>query len=149
MRKKTIDGWLVFNWKEGSHRTRKSEPDELGTYELATELEIDVEIPEVDVPSFAAKVEVPQPRVQTAVLESLDDDAFPEWSDVCEQKLEENVDRIGRADGLDEVDRIVDELTTQVLLELDGLAQPEKVRAFLEDQSHRLHREYTPTPGDR
>lgn len=141
MKTKTISGYLVFNWKDGSHRTRKSKPDSLGTYEIATPLEIQVEIPDVDVPEIAAKVQVPQPRVQTAVLESLDDDAFPDWSDVAEEYLEAYVERIRSAETLDAVDDLVDQLTTKVLLDLDGIAEPEKVRAFLQDHAHRLHKD--------
>ena len=44
MRSKTINGYLVINWKEEKHRTRKSEPDDLGPYEISTPLEIDQEL---------------------------------------------------------------------------------------------------------
>jgi len=49
MREKTIKGWIVIDWKEGTHRTRKSKPGSLGTNELLAKLSIDVEIPDVDV----------------------------------------------------------------------------------------------------
>lgn len=136
---KTIEGWLVFNWKDGSHRTRKSPPDSTGTYEIATPLEITVEIPEIDVPELAAKVQVPQPQVQTAVVESIDDEAFPDWSDVAEAELEAHVGAIQQAAGLEEVDAIVERLTTRVLLAYDGLVEAENVRDFLLDHAHALY----------
>lgn len=141
MKEKTIDGWLVFNWKEGSHRTRQSEPDDLGTYEITTPLRITVEIPDVDVPELAAKVRVPVPRVQTAALASLDDEDFPDWSDVAEEYLETYAEQFQAATDLSEVDDLVDKLTTNVLLDFDGLAEAKNVHDFLEDHAHRLHKD--------
>jgi len=68
-----IHNWLIIDWQNGSTRTRKSEPDpsSLGTHEIATEVHLDLVIPEVDVDNLTARVEVPQPRVEATELEDL------------------------------------------------------------------------------
>lgn len=127
---KTLDQWLVIDWKSGSTRTRKSEPSSLGTHELATRLKIEIEIPEVQVPELAARIQVPAPMVQTAVLESLDEEDLPDWSDVAEEVLheanaEEDVVEM-------EEPRVAAEmLATRVLVEFDGLAEASDVRDYL------------------
>jgi hypothetical protein len=97
MPEKTIHNWLIINWQDGSTRTRKSEPSpsSLGTHELATELRLDVVIPEVDVDELRARVEVPKPRVEQTALDDMDADDAPDWMDVADDRLAEFFDRAG------------------------------------------------------
>lgn len=90
MPNKEIHNWLIINWQNGSTRTRKSEPSttELGTHEIATELHLDVVIPEVQVDELTARVEVPQPRVEATELDDLDADDVDDWRDVADEKLD-------------------------------------------------------------
>lgn len=141
MTEKTIEGFLVFNWKDGSHRTRKSPPESTGTYEIATPFELEVEIPEIEVPEIAAKVQVPQPIVQTAVVESIDEEDFPEWSDHADKQLAAYEGAIVSAEGLAEVDELVERLTTKTLLEYEGMVDAENVRRYLESRAHRMHKD--------
>ena len=67
MREKTIKGWIVIDWKEGTHRTRKSKPGSLGTNELLAKL-------------------VPEPQVHAATLEALDDEELPDWTDTAKDR---------------------------------------------------------------
>lgn len=127
---KTLDQWLVINWKQGSTRTRKSEPPDLGTYEIATRLVVDIEIPEVDVPELAATVQVPQPFVQTAVLENVDEEDLPDWSDTAEQVLHEAVGDQDLAEDAD-VRPLAERLTTRVLVDFGGYAEADEVRDYL------------------
>lgn len=62
MPEKTIDGWLVVDWKQGTHRTRQSKPkqSELGSTELLAELSVHVTVPEVDIPTLAVEIDVPE-----------------------------------------------------------------------------------------
>lgn len=130
MQDKHIENWLVIDWKSGATRTRKSEPTDLGTYEIATRLSIDVEVPDVEVPDLAARVEVPQPHVQTAVLESVDEEDLPDHADVAAEIVDDHRDELERNSELpDHHDRLVDELTTKTLIAYDGYADPEDVRA--------------------
>lgn len=139
MQSKQIENWLVINWRSGSTRTRKSEPDDLGTYEIATRLSVDVEIPDVEAPELAARVQVPQPRVQTAVLESIDEEDLPDHADVAAEIVEEHADEIERTPpGDDLLDRLVDELTTKTLIAYDGYADPEEVQATVKRISKRV-----------
>jgi hypothetical protein len=93
-REKTISGWIVVDWKEGSHRIRKSKPDSLGTNELLAKLSIDVTIPEVDVPELALQIDVPEPQVHAATLEALDEDDLPDWTDTTHGIVADHEDRI-------------------------------------------------------
>lgn len=82
-REKTITGWLVVDWKQDSHRTRKSKPDSLGTNELLVKISIIVTVPEMDVPDLALEVDVPEPQVRAAALEAPHEDELPDWSDTA------------------------------------------------------------------
>lgn len=143
MTTKNITGWLVINWKDMKHRTRQSKPDSLGTHEIATKLDVEIKIPDVDVPELAAKVQVPQPRVQTAVVESITDETFPEWSDVAEEVLADALEEgeLGECDDLHDVDDLVEQLTTRVLLRHDGVVDAKNVRDYLGDQTKRVYRD--------
>lgn len=90
-----IQNWLIINWKDPSTRTRKSEPkaSDLGTHELATELTLDVVIPEVDVDSLHARVEVPTPRVEQSEIDDLDAEDAPDWQDIADEMIEEFFER--------------------------------------------------------
>ena len=87
---KEIHNWLVIDWRNDSTRTRKSEPDpsQLGTHEIATEVHLDVVIPEVEIDELTARVEVPQPRVEATELEDLDEDDVDDWRDVADDELD-------------------------------------------------------------
>lgn len=129
MTSKTIQHWLVFNWKTGKSRTRQSEPGELGTHELATRLNLEVEIPEVEVPELAAKIDVPQPVVQTAVIESLDGESLPDHADEAAELVDRHRDRLYDG-GLSPEERsnLYDELTGKLMIEYDGYVDPEDAR---------------------
>lgn len=98
MPEKEIHNWLVINWRDGSTRTRKSKPSasSLGTHELATELTLDIHIPEVDVDELRARVEVPKPRVEQTALDDVDADDAPDWMDVADEEIQEFINAHGR-----------------------------------------------------
>lgn len=131
---KTITGYLVVDWRDGSHRTRKSKPSasELGTNELLAELNIDVHVPEVDVPTLAAEIDVPEPRVHAATLDALDEDDLPDWTDVADDVIESNGARIQR-DASSDIDDIVNALVGETMLEVDTHPDPELVRDYIRD----------------
>ena len=139
-RTKTVENWLIINWDTGSTRTRKSPADDLGTHELQTRLTIDVEIPDVDVPELAARIDVPQPHVQAAVLESLDDEQIPDWGDTAADVLDEHADTIRAADPrTDRWSEVVDLLTARVLMRYDGYVEPTKVQMHMNSRAADLH----------
>lgn len=84
-----ITNYLIVDWDSGSTRTRKSEPSasDLGPRELATELNLDIIVPEVTMPELHATVEVPQPRVESAQMDDLDAEDAPDWHDIADEFL--------------------------------------------------------------
>lgn len=130
---KTITAWLVVDWQSGQHRTRQSKPkhSELGTNELLTKIEIEVSVPDVDVPTLAARIDVPEPRVYAATMEALSDEEMPNWSDAANDVIESEELAIEQApDG--ELERLVDSMVTRTLMSAPGLPDPELVKEYIE-----------------
>jgi len=127
MREKTIKGWIVIDWKEGTHRTRKSKPGSLGTNELLAKL-------------------FPEPQVHAATLEALDDEELPDWTDTANEIVSDHADQfrsVDRTDQFRSVDRtdmrgLVDQLTTQVLVEVNTRPDPERVREYIRRTAQRV-----------
>lgn len=125
-----IQNWLIINWKDPSTRTRKSEPkaSDLGTHELATELTLDVVIPEVDVDSLHARVEVPTPRVEQSEIEGLDAEDAPDWQDVADEAVGQFFERHDTwADWRD----LSDKFTLNVIRNAPSRPPVEKVQGYL------------------
>lgn len=131
---KTIQGWLIVDWKAGTHRTRKSKPDarELGNHELLAKLEVDVHVPEVDVPTLAVEIDVPEPQVYAATMEALDDEDLPDWTDVANEIVDARGVDIAAVDADDPMlEDLVNQLTTETLIELKTRPDPRQVRNYL------------------
>jgi len=134
MPEKTISGWLIVNWRDGSHRTRQSKPSqsELGSNELLAELSIDVHVPEVEVPTLATKIDVPEPRVHAATLDALSEDDLPEWTGAATEAIETEELAIKQAANGD-LDRIIDSITMRTLENTPGLPDPDLVKEYVTD----------------
>lgn len=89
-REEVIDDWLVINWQDLNTRTRKSKPQpgDLGPRELATQLQLTIRVPDVELPTLDAEVEVPAPRVEASELEDVDAEDVPDWQDVADELVE-------------------------------------------------------------
>lgn len=137
---KQIDGWLVVDWKKGKHRTRKSKPSagDLGTNEVLAKLSVEVEVPEVDVPTLSVKVDVPEPQVFAATLEALDDEDLPDWSDTAIDVVEDHRDAIADAKSQSDYRDLVDTLTTRVLMQVNTRPSPKEVRKFVDHIGRRV-----------
>jgi len=118
MREKTIKGWIVIDWKEGTHRTRKSKPGSLGTNELLAKL-------------------FPEPQVHAATLEALDDEELPDWTDTANEIVSDHADQFRSVDRTD-MRGLVDQLTTQVLVEVNTRPDPERVREYIRRTAQRV-----------
>lgn len=139
-KEKTIDGYLVVDWKKGSHRTRKSKPSagELGTNELLAELKVNVTVPEVDVPTLAVDIDVPEPQVFAATMEALDDEDLPDWTDVANDVVNTHADDIQDITSQAEQRDLVDTLTTRTLLDVNTRPEPDQVRRYVDQMVHRV-----------
>lgn len=137
MSKKSIDGWLVIDWRNESHRTRKSKPSasDLGANEVYAKLSVDVTIPEVDVPTLSVDVDVPEPQVYAATLDAIDDDELPDWSAFANDVVAEYVDEIRAVDepSGQELTELADRLTAKVLIDVETRPDPESVRSYVGD----------------
>lgn len=130
---KTINQYLVIDWKSGNSRTRKSKPSasELSTNELLAELNVDVEIPEIEVPTLALEIDVPEPMVQAATMEALDEDDLPDWTDTAAEVVEEQLDAVTESMADPTPREVAEHLTTQVLIDAPGRPDPERVRNYI------------------
>jgi hypothetical protein len=133
MTDKEITGWVVVDWKTGDLKIRKTKPkaSELGTNELRTKVKFDVSVPEVDVPTLAAEVNVPEPRVYAATLDAIDDEDLPEWADVAIEKVDDHRVAFEEAANAPEFDAAVDQATVATLQDTPGRPDVEAVREFV------------------
>jgi len=137
---KTITGWLVLDWKKENHRTRQSKPgaSELGTNELLAELKVNVSVPEVDVPTLAVDIDVPEPQVFAATMEALDDEDLPDWTDAANAVVNNHADAIADVSDQAEKRDLVDTLTTRTLLDVNTRPEPDQVRGYVDQMVHRV-----------
>lgn len=133
MADKTIEGWLVIDWRDETHRTRKSKPkaSELGANELLAKLSIDVTIPEVETPTLPLQVEVPEPQVQAAELDGLDGEQLPDWTAVADERLAERNGDLDATEDPHEITAIVKEVVAETMLDAPGRPNPEKVEEYV------------------
>jgi len=133
-KEKTITAWLIIDWRNGSHRTRKSRPDhkQLGTNELLTKVEIDVTVPDIDVPTLSAKIDVPEPRVHAATMDALSDDDLPEWTETANDEIDADDAAIRQADD-NELLRIQESITARTLMNAPGRPDPDLVSGYVGD----------------
>lgn len=137
---KKIDGWLVVDWKQESLKARKTKPTvgELGTNELMAKVSVDVSVPDVDIPTLALEIDVPEPKVYAATIEALDDDDLPDWSGVANEKVEANRKALEHANNSTEWKGAVDETTVDVLREFSGRPDVENVREYIVSFAHEM-----------
>lgn len=137
---KTIGGWLVVDWRDETHRTRKNKPSstELGTNELLAELQVDVTVPDVEVPTLAVEIDVPEPQVHAATLEALDDEDLPDWTDTANEVVNDHATAIQDTTSQQESRELVDQLTTRTLVNVSTRPDPQKVRKYVRQMVHRV-----------
>lgn len=126
---KTIETHLVANWKDGSSRSRKTEPkqSELSPHEFVLPVSIDVVVPEMSLPELNARVEVPVANVEADMMEDEVEQRDPEsWKGAADEAMEYLADD---HDG-DEWSFIY-EATGRALSNADVLADPNEVRAYV------------------
>jgi hypothetical protein len=75
----TFEGYLILDWRSGEQRQRKTEPTDLAPHQLAIPYSIDVDVPEVTVPTIEAAIEVPEAEVEQSIVEET-----RELADECE-----------------------------------------------------------------
>lgn len=131
---KTIDGYAVVGWKQGKVKARQTEPSpsELGNNELVAKLRFEVSVPEVDVPTLAAEIDVPEPMVYSATLEALEDRELPEYAQTADSVITEYVDDLQDATEA-ELEGIVSSIVVRTLRETRGRPRVELVEEYVQD----------------
>jgi hypothetical protein len=66
---KSFECYLVVDWKNESIRQRKTEPTDVAPTELAIPVALDINVPEVSVPTIEAAIDVPAAQVEHSVVE--------------------------------------------------------------------------------
>lgn len=135
---KKITGWLVVDWKNETHRTRKSKPKatDLGANEVLAELNVEVHVPEVEVPTLGVTVDVPEPQAYGAELSALDAEDRPDWSDTADELLATRKAEIRRTDLGEPTRRLVNALTAEVLSAVASRPPVEQVQEHVRDHVH-------------
>ena len=141
MTEKTIDGWLIVDWRSGDIRARKTKPgaSELSTNELKAKVSVDVTVPEVDVPTLALEIDVPEPRVYAATLEAIDEEDLPDWADVAFDKVDQNRIPFEQAGNAPEWKDAVDTTAMDTLRDAPGRPDVERVRQFVDKTARDVH----------
>lgn len=130
---KTIKGYLVVDWRKESIRARKTKPNksELNTNELVGDLKVTVEIPEIPVPEASATFEVPEPMVESAILEALDNRSYTDWEREAESLIAERIEAIEEAnDG--EIEPIIGRIVIETLRDARGRPDIDSVERYVE-----------------
>lgn len=131
---KTITGYAIVDWKKGDVRSRKTKPtlSELGNNELLANLRFDVHVPEIDIPTLAAEIDVPEPMVYSATLEALDDRELPDYAKTADGVITEVADELLDAEP-DELEGLVSSIVVQTLRETRGRPRVELVEEYVTD----------------
>lgn len=132
MSDKTIKAYAIIDWRKENVRTRQTKPSisELGNNELLAELKFPVTIPDVDVPTLAADIEVPEPMVHSATLEALEDRDMPDWATTADEVISNNLDLLRDAeDG--EVPEVTDRVVLMTLRNARGRPKIESVEEYV------------------
>jgi hypothetical protein len=79
-------------------------------------------------------------------LDALDDEAMPDWTDAAAEIAVEHEQRIEEAAPGAETERLVDELTAEVLLAVETRPPAERVHEYLVDV---IHESATPEEANR
>lgn len=139
---KNYNQWLVIDWKTGESRTRKSKPGsgDLNANELLAELNVDVSVPEVEVPTLAVEIDVPEPQVYQATVDAIDEADLPDWSEAANDAIADERERITSVER-DGLPAITDELTTQALLNAPGRPPAEQVRQYVAERVRAVREE--------
>jgi len=66
---KSFECYLVVDWKHETIRQRKTEPTDIAPTELAIPVSLDINVPEVSVPTIEAAIDVPAAQVEHSVVE--------------------------------------------------------------------------------
>lgn len=129
---RTIDGYLVVDWKKEQIRARKTEPNqsELGTNELIADLKVTVTVPEIPVPEVAAAFEVPEPMVESAIAEAIDNRSFADWERTAESVIADRIDEIEEAANGD-LDGVINGITVATLRAARGRPDIDEVERYV------------------
>jgi len=134
---KTYNGYLIVDWRDDDLRFRKTRPDksDRGPTEYPVEVEVEVEVPEYDIPTLAAELSVPEADVrQAAASEVYAESNGPAWHETVESALDHYADE---AHGLDptetEFDDLVSTAVGYVLRRAEGMPPVEAVEEQVED----------------
>lgn len=139
-KQKTIEGFLRVDWKKEKVTARQTEPSvsELGNNELLAKYRFTVNIPDVDVPTLAAEIDVPEPMVYSATLEALEDREMPEYAQIADTVIADRVDDIRDA-GDDGLENIIAGITVQTLRETRGRPRLELVEDYVSEVAFEIH----------
>ncbi|QPL12259.1 hypothetical protein HrrHc1_190 [Halorubrum phage Hardycor1] len=142
MTEKTFAGYLIVDYRDDDLRFRKTRPSrgERSPSEYPLKVEVTAEVPEYDVPTLSADLNVPEAQVRAAATEDLLDDANrPEWHDLVDDGLEHFPNRVHEAKKdpqAVEFDDAVSTIVGYVLRNADGYPDPDEVEQAVENAIH-------------
>jgi hypothetical protein len=130
MADKTIKAYAVIDWRNESVKARKTKPNhsELGSNELMAILKFPVTIPDVDIPTLAAEIEVPEPMVHSATLEALEDREMPDWATTADEVISNHLDALREAANPGPV---IDTVVLETLRDARGRPKIENVEEYV------------------
>lgn len=130
MTEKVISGYLVIHWKDESLKVRKTKPSDLSPYQIALDVNLTIEVPEVDTPEIAERLVIPQPTVEGLVQEQVTDIQREEWMQEVDMAIQSYQDA---GEWPPQTTTDLKSILGEVLLEVSGAPDPEEVLEYLEE----------------
>ena len=124
---KSLSAYLVVDWRDEDLKVRKTKP-ETSPYEVAVPLDLEIEVPEVDVQTLSARLEVPQAHVHKIVQGEVHEEDLTDWQAEAERILMDYQETGELA--LD--DSIQTQILGEVMMESPGVPDPESVSDYIQ-----------------
>jgi len=133
----TYSGYLIVDWRDDNLRYRKTRPDksDRGPTEYPVRVEVEVEVPEYDIPTLATELSVPESKVREVAAADVTGivEGGPAWHETVEQALDHYADEAHALDPQStEFDDLVSTCVGYILRRADGLPPVDKVENKVE-----------------
>ena len=132
MTTKELTCYLVVDWRDEDLKVRKTKPSKTSPYEIAVPLDLEIEVPDVDVQTLSAKLQVPQAHLHRIVQGEVHEEDLTEWQAVAEEQVVADQAALQRAWENGEEEKVRDRLLGIVMRESPGVPDPEAVSDYLE-----------------
>ena len=123
---KHMKAWLVIHWQQENLKIRKTKPTDLSPYQIPVKVDLEIEVPEVEIPELSAKLEVKQAQIHRILQSEVTDEYLLEWQEEVEEILYDPLEQEGPVTVAQQRAWV-----GQVVLAAAGVPDPEKVLEYI------------------